>query len=151
MDRSKKIIRKRRVLRAAHSAAGQKIGFGWAAVRSFLCGVGVAGMILCALAMLFAKTALPLAFVMPSACCAVAVGAFSSGMSLGLALPKWRLFSGIGCGLFFALCLLLAVALAGTRPLLGETNLSLMAALLLGGTAGGAAAALCAPPSKGGR
>lgn len=152
MDRSKKVVmKKRRGVSVARRTSGKGRGLGWAVVRSFVCGAGTAGGLLCVLALVFAKTTLPMVLVTPSACCAVAVGAFASGMSMGLALPRWRLLGGIGYGAFYVLCLLLAVLIAGSRPVLGDTNLSLLAALLLGGTAGGAAAALCAPPAQGGR
>lgn len=148
MDRSKKTTKKRRVVPVARRTYGKGQALGWAVVRSFVCGVGTAFGLLCVLALVFAKTTLPMFLVAPAACCAVAVGAFASGMSMGLALPRWRLLGGIGYGAFYVLCLLLAVVIAGSRPVLGDTNLSLLAALLLGGTAGGAAAALCAPPAQ---
>lgn len=151
MNQTKKVMKKHRAAPAARRRSGTGHGLGWAVLRSFVCGMATAGGLLCVLALVFAKTTLPLVLVTPAACCSVAVGAFASGMSMGLALPKWRLLGGIGCGGFYAVCLLLAVMIAGSRPVLGDTNLSLLTALLLGGTAGGAAAALCAPPAQGGR
>ena len=104
-----------------------------ALLLSFGCGVGVC-ILLLALAALSA--------VRPMACMAAAVGAAVSAAMLARRLRKRLLLCGLGCGAFYAVCLLAATLLANGRLDWQGSNAMLPLALLLGGLLGGALTAL---------
>ena len=101
---------------------------------SFGCGVGVCILLLALAAVLLTHTGLPLSAVRPMACMAAAVGARR--------LQKRLLLCGLGCGAFYAVCLLAATLLANGRLDWQGSNAMLPLALLLGGLLGGALTAL---------
>ena len=77
-----------------------------------------------------------------SACMAAAVGAAVSAAVLARRLQKRLLLCGLGCGAFYAVCLLAATLLANGRLDWQGSNAMLPLALLLGGLLGGALTAL---------
>ena len=80
--------------------------------------------------------------VRPMACMAAAVGAAVSAAVLARRLQKRLLLCGLGCGAFYAVCLLAATLLANGRLDWQGSNAMLPLALLLGGLLGGALTAL---------
>lgn len=109
-----------------------------ALLLSFGCGVGVCILLLALAAFLLTHTGLPLSAVRPMACMAAAVGAAVSAA----VLQKRLLLCGLGCGAFYAVCLLAATLLANGRLDWQGSNAMLPLALLLGGLLGGALTAL---------
>ena len=93
-------------------------------------------------AFLLTHTGLPLSAVRPMACMAAAVGAAVSAAVLARRLRKRLLLCGLGCGAFYAVCLLAATLLANGRLDWQGSNAMLPLALLLGGLLGGALTAL---------
>ena len=83
-----------------------------ALLLSFGCGVGVCILLLALAAFLLTHTGLPLSAVRPMACMAAAVGAAVSAAVLARRLQKRLLLCGLGCGAFYAVCLLAATLLA---------------------------------------
>ena len=86
-----------------------------ALLLSFGCGVGVCILLLVLAAFLLTHTGLPLSAVRPMACMAAAVGAAVSAAVLACRLRKRLLLCGLGCGAFYAVCLLAATLLANGR------------------------------------
>ena len=72
-------------------------------------------MLLALAAFLLTHTGLPLSAVRPMACMAAAVGAAVSAAVLACRLQKRLLLCGLGCGAFYAVCLLAATLLASGR------------------------------------
>ena len=103
-----------------------------ALLLSFGCGVGVCILLLALAAFLLTYTGLPLS----------AVGAAVSAAVLARRLRKRLLLCGLGCGAFYAVCLLAATLLANGRLDWQGSNAMLPLALLLGGLLGGALTAL---------
>ena len=99
-----------------------------ALLLSFGCGVGVCILLLALAAFLLTHTGLPLSAV-PAAV-------------LARRLQKRLLLCGLGCGAFYAVCLLAATLLANGRLDWQGSNAMLPLALLLGGLLGGALTAL---------
>ena len=93
-------------------------------------------------AFLLTHTGLPLSAVRPMACMAAAVGAAVSAAVLARRLQKRLLLCGLGCGAFYAVCLLAATLLVNGRLDWQGSNAMLPLALLLGGLLGGALTAL---------
>lgn len=113
-----------------------------ALLLSFGCGVGVCILLLALAAFLLTHTGLPLSAVRPMACMAAAVGAAVSAAMLARRLRKRLLLCGLGCGAFYAVCLLAATLLANGRLDWQGSNAMLPLALLLGGLLGGSLTAL---------
>ena len=107
-----------------------------ALLLSFGCGVGVCILLLALAAFLLTHTGLPLSAVRPMACMAAAVGAAVSAAVLARRLRKRLLLCGLGCGAFYAVCLLAATLLANGRLDWQGSNAMLPLALLLGGRFG---------------
>ena len=99
-------------------------------------------LLLALAAFLLTHTGLPLSAVRPMACMAAAVGAAVSAAVLARRLRKRLLLCGLGCGAFYAVCLLAATLLANGRLDWQGSNAMLPLALLLGGLLGGALTAL---------
>ena len=113
-----------------------------ALLLAFGCGVGTCMLLLALAAFLLTHTGLPLSAVRPMACMAAAVGAAVSAAVLGGRVKQKLLLCGLGCGGFYALCLMAATLLAtGSLDWQGG-NAMLPLALLLGGLLGGAMRAL---------
>ena len=104
-----------------------------AVLLAFGCGVG---------AFLLTHTGLPLAAVRPMACMAAAIGAAVSARVLAGRLKQKLLLCGLGCGAFYAVCLMAATLAASGELDWQGANAMLPMALLLGGLLGGALAAL---------
>ena len=102
-----------------------------ALLLSFGCGVGVCILLLALAAFLLTHTGLPLSAVRPMACMAAAVGAAVSAAVLARRLQKRLLLCGLGCGAFYAVCLLAATLLANGRLDWQGSNAMLPLALLL--------------------
>ena len=113
-----------------------------AVIRGFLAGAGTVTLMLCALSVAFANTNLPLSWIGPAACVAAACGSFVSGLVLSHGVERFRLLSGLACGVFYCLCAIGAGLLSARMPTADGRNLSLMAVLMLGAVAGSAAGAL---------
>lgn len=113
-----------------------------AVLRSFLAGVCTAVGILCLMSAVFANTALPLRWMEPGACAAAALGAFVSGLIISCSIPRFKMLAGLGFGVFYCLCTVVASLLASRIPTADSSNLSLLAVLLLGALTGSAAGAL---------
>lgn len=113
-----------------------------ALLSAFGCGVGVCILLLALGAFLLTHTNLPLSAVRPMACIAAALGAAVSASVLARRLKEKLLLCGLGCGAFYAACLLAAsLAVNGKLDWQGG-NAMLPLALLLGGLLGGALTAL---------
>ncbi|MDD4850256.1 MAG: TIGR04086 family membrane protein [Gemmiger sp.] len=126
----------------ARARAGSgKLSLPLALLYTFGCGVGSGLLLLAFFAFLFEKTSLSLTLVQPFACVAAALCSGVSGMVLASLQKEKRLLYGLCCGVFYALCALVATLLTGPLALEGS-NLTLLGALLAGGMAGGAFSAL---------
>lgn len=128
------------------AARAARIGSGPACLPAILlafgCGTGTTALLLAVLAFVLERFSLPLTAVPPMAVAAAWTGAAVSGWVLGSKIGRLRLVCGLGCGVFYCMCLLLAgFALTGTVALSGA-NLAVPVALLLGGLAGGTLSAL---------
>ena len=93
-------------------------------------------------AFLLTHTALPLGLVRPMACMAAAAGAAVSAAVLAHQCREKLLLCGLGCGVFYTVCLLGASLLAGGEVNWQGSNVMLPIALLLGGLLGSAVTAL---------
>lgn len=121
---------------------GRRVPPATALILSFLGGVGAGTAFLAVSALLLAKSLLPLSLVEPLACAACGVGAGISGLVLAALLGHQRLLCGLGCGGFYALCLMLATILQGGTLQWNGSTISIAAVLLFGGMFGGALTAL---------
>lgn len=113
-----------------------------AAVRAFGCGVGVSLLLLALFAVLLANTPMPLSMVRPMACAAVAVGAALSGAVLAGRVGCKLLLCGLGCGVFYAVCQLVAAFAVHGAVFAQNGGVMLAVVLLMSGTLGGALAAV---------
>lgn len=113
-----------------------------ALLLSFGCGTGTCILLLALGAFLLTHTGLPLAAVRPMACIAAALGSAMSAAVLARRLKEKLLLCGLGCGVFYTICLLAASLLAGGTFNWQGSNAMLPVALLLGGLLGGAMTAL---------
>ena len=113
-----------------------------ALLLSFGSGVGVCALLLAAAAFLLTHTGLPLAAVRPLACLAAAAGAAVSAAVLAAKMKQKLLLCGLGCGVFYILCLTGAAALTGGQLDWQGGNAMLPLALLLGSLLGSTLAAL---------
>lgn len=111
-------------------------------LAAFGCGVGSCMLLLAVCAFLLAHTALPLGLVRPMACMAAAAGAAVSAAVLAHQCGEKLLLCGLGCGVFYTVCLLGASLLAGGEVNWQGSNVMLPIALLLGGLLGSAVTAL---------
>lgn len=131
---------------AVHRAARSNHSFGNTILRAILLafagGVGLCLLLLALLALLLADTALPLTLVRPFACTASAAGSAFSGFLLARKLARQYLLCGLGAGVFFALCQIIAAFLSCGVFLWQGSDFMLPIALILGGLSGGALAAL---------
>ena len=109
---------------------------------SFGAGTAAASLLLCLFATLLWKFPVPLTFVQPMACAAAGVGAMVSGLVLAQSTERQRLLCGLGCGAFYAACLLAASALCGGEIVSDASGAMVPAALVLGGLLGGALSAV---------
>lgn len=114
----------------------------WSFIQAFTAGVGLCFALLAFFALLLTHTPLPLHLVQPMACLAAAAGAALSGYFLANKLARQRLLCGLGCGGFYAVCLLAAAVLVHGVPDWTRSDTMLPVALLLGGTLGGALSAM---------
>ena len=105
-------------------------------------GVGSCMLLLAACAFLLTHTALPLGLVRPMACMAAAAGAAVSAAVLAHQCREKLLLCGLGCGVFYTVCLLGASLLAGGEVNWQGSNVMLPIALLMGGLLGSAVTAL---------
>lgn len=145
MNRKKSVSKRFTLPRNKQSksrAKSGKHGLVFLILRSFLAGVGVAGVCLCLLAEIFSVTALPLGWAGPAACGAAALGTFVSGMVLSAGLPRGKLLAGLGFGVFYCMCALMSSLLTMRVPVWEGSNISLLLCLLFGALAGGAAGAM---------
>ena len=99
-------------------------------------------LLLAACAFLLTHMALPLGLVRPMACMAAAAGAAVSAAVLAHQCREKLLLCGLGCGVFYTVCLLGASLLAGGEVNWQGSNVMLPIALLLGGLLGSAVTAL---------
>ena len=113
-----------------------------ALLLSFGCGAGTCMLLLTLGAFLLTYTGLPLTCVRPIACMAAATGAAVSAAVLAGRLKEKLLLCGLGCGAFYAVCLLAATLLMEGNVDWQGSNAMLPAALVLGGLLGGALTAL---------
>lgn len=113
-----------------------------AVLLAFVGGVGLCLLLLALLALLLANTSLPLTLVRPLACIAAAAGSAFSGFLLARKLARKYLLCGLGAGVFYALCQIIATFTSCGAFLRQGSDLMLPVALLLGGLLGGALAAL---------
>ena len=113
-----------------------------ALLLAFGCGVGACMLLLALAALLLTHTSLPLSAVRPMACISAATGAAVSAAVLARRLKEKLLLCGLGCGAFYAVCLLAATLLANGKLDWRGGNAMLPLALLLGGLLGGALTAL---------
>lgn len=113
-----------------------------AGVLAFGCGVGVSLLLLALFAVLLANTPMPLSMVRPMACAAVAVGAALSGAVFAGRVGCKLLLCGLGCGVFYAACQLVAAFAVYGTAFAQNGGVMLAVVLLMSGTLGGALAAV---------
>lgn len=112
-----------------------------AAIISFLCGAAVIVLTLCAFAFLLAHTPLPLTLVRPFACVSAALGVALSGVLFAKKVGQRFLLCGLGCGLFYMACQLLAAWFLQGTAFLQNGSIMLSVVVLMSGLFGGAFAA----------
>lgn len=113
-----------------------------AVVISFVGGIGSCAAVMAGMAMVLARSLAPLSLVEPMACAACGIGAGVSGLILASFVGRQRLLCGLGCGGFYALCLVLSALLQGNTVQWDGSTASIAAVLLLGGMFGGTLTAL---------
>lgn len=141
-NKTKKVLLRKVIRRRPKSAKSRNPDLLFAILRSFFAGAGTGMGVLCLMAVVFSKTNFPLNWIGPAACGAAAVGAFVSGMVLSHSVNRFKLLMGMACGAFYCLCSMGASLLNSRMPSVDETNISLLAVLMLGAVAGSAAGAL---------
>ena len=97
-------------------------------LRAFAGGAAAGAALLAVFALLFARTSLSLTLVKVFACAAAALCAMVSGALLANGLGRQKLLCGLGCGLFYGLCLFCATAMRGALAAGGLTGGILSAA-----------------------
>lgn len=112
-----------------------------AAILSFVCGTALCVMLLCVFSVLLANTPLPLTLVRPFSCVAVAAGVALSGVLFSKQIGRQFLLCGLFCGLFYAVCQLIAAFILQGTDFWRNGSLLLTAVLLMSGLFGGAFAA----------
>ena len=137
--------RQRRPSRPAPSLPQQ-----WAVnlLRAFLWGTGTALLLLAGGAAAFAAFPIPSILVRPAACLIAGTAAAVSGLTLARQTGHCRLLCGLGCGIFYALCLICASAVSG-ELVWDEAAFALLGVLACSGMLGGTIAAL-RPVRRGG-
>jgi len=125
-----------------HKGVRTPVSLPWLAVRAFGCGMGISILLLSLFALAFTHTSLPLSLVRPLSCVAAAAGAAVSGLVLAGSMGKLRLVCGLGCGVFYVLCLAGGTLLNCGQIAINGANIMLPVALVLGGVLGGTLAAL---------
>ncbi len=133
-------LARRTARRSTHNHSSHRLLL--SVLRNIVSGISIAVILLCGIAAIFANTNLPLSWIGPAACTAAAAGAFVSGLTLSRSIERFRLFAGLGCGIFYCLCSLLGSLMASHIPAISSSNLSLLAVLFFGAVAGSAAGAL---------
>lgn len=139
---AKKTASIRMAARRKRRGGNPKYGLLLSVLRSFLSGAATLLGALCLLSLVFANTGLPLDWIGPASCCAAGLGSFISGLVLSRSVERYRLLAGLGCGVFYCACTAIAGLVTSRMPVLNESNLSLLAVLVLGALAGSAAGAL---------
>lgn len=138
----KKTASIRMAARRKRRGGSSKYGLLLLVLRSFLSGAATLIAALCVLSLLFANTGLPLDWIGPASCCAAGLGSFVSGLALSRSVERYRLLAGLGCGAFYCACTVIAGLITSPVPVLNQSNLSLLAVLVLSALAGSAAGAL---------
>lgn len=113
-----------------------------AIVLSFVGGTGSGAAVMAVMAMVLARSLVPLSLVEPMACAACGIGACVSGLILASFAGRQRLLCGLACGGFYSLCLAISTLLQGNNIRLDGSTASIAAVLLLGGMFGGTLTAL---------
>lgn len=131
----------KRAKKSAHGASTPQQQWVANLVQAFAWGAGVAVLLLAVGAALFASFPVPVLLVRPAACLIAGAGAAISGMVLAGKTGQFRLLCGLGCGIFYCLCLIVASAATG-ELIWSQTNIALLGVLLCSGTLGGTIAAL---------
>ena len=112
-----------------------------AAVFSFLGGIAVILLAMCIFSLLLAHAPVPLTLVRPFACAAAALGVAFSGSLFAKKVGQRFLLCGLVCGLFYAICQLLAAYLLQGNAFLQNGSFLLSVVVLMSGLFGGAFAA----------
>lgn len=113
-----------------------------AVLLAFAGGLAVAAALLALFAALLTAAPIPLSAARPMACLGLAAGAAVSGWLLANGIGRAMLLCGLGSGVFYAACDLLAGVLLQGSLTPQQGNAPLLAALLLGGLLGGSLAAV---------
>lgn len=108
---------------------------------SFVCGTALCVLLLCIFSVLLANTPLPLTLVRPFSCIAAAAGVALSGFLFSKKIGRQFLLCGLFCGLFYAVCQLMAAFILQGTDFWRNGALLLTAVLLMSGLFGGAFAA----------
>lgn len=111
-------------------------------LKAFAGGVGACLLLMAIFAVVLSNTPVPLTLVRPLACLAAAAGASASGLLLARKMGKQLLLCGLGCGVFYSVCQIVAASIVNDSLPMRSADWMLPAALLLGGTLGGTLAAL---------
>lgn len=128
--------------RVRPGGSGKALRLPWILLGSLAAGMAAGLLLLCLFAAALAKFPVPLTLVKPFACVAAAAGAMVSGLLLANGLGRQKMLCGLGCGIFYSVCLVAATVLTGYSVDLTGASATVLLALLLGGLMGGAAAAL---------
>lgn len=111
------------------------------AIYSFVCGTALCVLLLCVFSALLANTPIPLTMVRPFSCVAAAAGVALSALLFSRKMGRQFLLCGLLCGLFFAVCQLVAAFILQGTGIWQNGSLLLTAVLLMSGLFGGAFAA----------
>lgn len=112
------------------------------AVVSIAAGLLVCIGLFAAFAALLTAAPIPLSAARPLACLGAAVGAAVSGYLMAKSMGRALLLCGLGSGVFYAVCVLLAGAITQGSLERQSADWLLPAALVLGGMFGGALVAV---------
>jgi putative membrane protein (TIGR04086 family) len=127
--------------RKVRGGAAKKLELPWVLLRSLGGGLLMMAVLFCLFAFLWEKIAFPIGVVHPLACGAVAVGTALSGLLLAVGIRRGFLLCGILAGVFYDVCLSVAMLILGAFTLTNST-LTLWLILLLAGALGGALGAV---------
>lgn len=116
-----------------------------AVLQAILAGAGALLLLLAAGAAIFLAFPLPDTAIRPAACLILGVSTAVSGMILATRVGRQRLLCGLGSGVFFSLCLVLASAATGSF-VLNQNCIALICVSVCCGMFGGAATALRPSP-----
>ena len=132
----KKIPSVRSSLPRQRRTSAKAAAFPKAGVLAFLTGIATMGLVMASMAILLERAWLPLHLVPSLAIVAVSVGTAVAGGLLATLYGRRCLLCGLGCGAFYAICIMLAALIRQGTLSCSRYTISLVCALLLSGVIG---------------